>query len=110
MWGKNSMQVPQLQIGPKESCTYLTVLSNSMYAFAGVNSPLTCYRSPTGADMIANTSACIALKNGRKPGWFHFIQGNKRTRLSHSFSHECLWTGVCEARLGWTLKAIPGGK
>lgn len=43
---------------------YLTVLSNGMYAFAGVDTPLAYYRSPTGGNIIANTSAYIALKNG----------------------------------------------
>ncbi|CAN6216613.1 unnamed protein product [Urochloa humidicola] len=43
---------------------YVTVRSDGMYAFAGVDPPLAYYQSPTGGNMVTNTSAYIALKNG----------------------------------------------
>ncbi|OEL28693.1 G-type lectin S-receptor-like serine/threonine-protein kinase [Dichanthelium oligosanthes] len=43
---------------------YLTVLADGMYAFAGVDTPLAYYRSPTSGNITTNTSAYIALKNG----------------------------------------------
>lgn len=42
---------------------YLTLLSNGIYVFAGVDT-LAYYQSSTGGNIIANTSAYIALKNG----------------------------------------------
>jgi hypothetical protein len=43
---------------------YLSVLADGLYAFAGVDTPLAYYRSPTGGNITTNTSAYIALKNG----------------------------------------------
>nr|TKW21851.1 hypothetical protein SEVIR_4G147604v2 [Setaria viridis] len=43
---------------------YLSVLADGMYAFAGVDTPLAYYQSPTGGNITTNTSAYIALKNG----------------------------------------------
>ncbi|KQK18038.1 hypothetical protein BRADI_1g38183v3 [Brachypodium distachyon] len=43
---------------------YLTVLADGMYAFAGTDTPLAYYRSPTGGTVMTNRSAYVALKNG----------------------------------------------
>ncbi|KAM0852139.1 hypothetical protein ACQ4PT_051961 [Festuca glaucescens] len=43
---------------------YLTVQPDGMYAFAGTDTPLAYYRSPTGGTVTTNRSAYIALKNG----------------------------------------------
>ncbi|KAK1610696.1 hypothetical protein QYE76_034369 [Lolium multiflorum] len=43
---------------------YLTIQPDGMYAFAGTDTPLAYYRSPTGGTVTTNRSAYIALKNG----------------------------------------------
>ncbi|KAF7109988.1 hypothetical protein CFC21_110157 [Triticum aestivum] len=42
----------------------LTVLPDGMYAFAGTDTRLAYYRSPTGGTVTTNRSAYVALKNG----------------------------------------------
>ncbi|KAE8782383.1 G-type lectin S-receptor-like serine/threonine-protein kinase SD2-5 [Hordeum vulgare] len=43
---------------------YLTVLPDGMYAFAGTDTPLAYYQSPTGGTVMTNKSAYVALKDG----------------------------------------------
>jgi hypothetical protein len=43
---------------------YLTVQPDGMHAFAGTDTPLAYYRSPTGGTVTTNRSAYITLKNG----------------------------------------------
>ncbi|KAM3192205.1 hypothetical protein ACQJBY_069432 [Aegilops geniculata] len=43
---------------------YLTVLPDGMHAFAGIDTPLAYYRSPTGGTVMTNRSAYVVLKNG----------------------------------------------
>uniref|UniRef100_A0A0E0LCH1 non-specific serine/threonine protein kinase n=1 Tax=Oryza punctata TaxID=4537 RepID=A0A0E0LCH1_ORYPU len=47
-----------------EGKLYLTVLADGMYAFAGIDTPLAYYRSPTRGIVATNRSAYVALKNG----------------------------------------------
>uniref|UniRef100_A0A0E0HS92 Receptor-like serine/threonine-protein kinase n=1 Tax=Oryza nivara TaxID=4536 RepID=A0A0E0HS92_ORYNI len=47
-----------------EGKLYLTVLADGMYAFAGIDTPLAYYRSPTRGTAATNRSAYVALKNG----------------------------------------------
>uniref|UniRef100_A0A0E0HS89 non-specific serine/threonine protein kinase n=1 Tax=Oryza nivara TaxID=4536 RepID=A0A0E0HS89_ORYNI len=47
-----------------EGKLYLTVLADGMYAFAGIDTPLAYYRSPTGGTVATNRSAYVVLKNG----------------------------------------------
>ncbi|CAM0878919.1 unnamed protein product [Alopecurus aequalis] len=42
---------------------YLTVLADGMYAFAGTDTPLAYYRTPTGGTVRTNRSAYVALNN-----------------------------------------------
>ncbi|VAI77342.1 unnamed protein product [Triticum turgidum subsp. durum] len=43
---------------------YLTALPDGMHAFAGTDTPLSYYQSPTGGTVMTNRSAYVALKNG----------------------------------------------
>ncbi|KAI4971524.1 hypothetical protein ZWY2020_002438 [Hordeum vulgare] len=43
---------------------YLTVLPDGMYAFAGTDTPLAYYQSPTGGTVMTNKLAYVALKDG----------------------------------------------
>uniref|UniRef100_A0A0D9WR42 Protein kinase domain-containing protein n=1 Tax=Leersia perrieri TaxID=77586 RepID=A0A0D9WR42_9ORYZ len=43
-----------------EGKSYLTVQADGMYAYAGANTPLAYYRSPTGGNVATNRSAYVA--------------------------------------------------
>ncbi|KAG8075534.1 hypothetical protein GUJ93_ZPchr0006g42245 [Zizania palustris] len=46
-----------------EGKLYLTVLADGMHAFAGIDTPLEYYKSPTGGSVATNKAAYIALNN-----------------------------------------------
>ncbi|CAD6339258.1 unnamed protein product [Miscanthus lutarioriparius] len=87
---------------------YLTVLSNGMYAFAGVDTPLAYYQSPTGGNVIANTSAYIALKNGSLEVFTSF-RGTEGSDYSIQFPMNAY--GLEFVRLDWDghLRLYQGG-
>ena len=79
-----------------------------MYAFAGVDTPLAYYQSPTGGNVIANTSAYIALKNGSLEVFTSF-RGTEGSDYSIQFPMNAY--GLEFVRLDWDghLRLYQGG-
>ncbi|KAI4963071.1 hypothetical protein ZWY2020_019763 [Hordeum vulgare] len=62
---------------------YLTVLPDGMYAFAGTDTPLAYYQSPTGGTVMTNKLAYVALKDGSlRCSLVSWIQRHRITRSS----------------------------